>query len=59
MGWQIGTELALDRRIGDGLADLPRIGLVKDYQIGIVLADWHQIGVLVVDWQISTGLAFD
>ena len=29
--WQIGTELALDRRIGDGLADLPRIGFVKDY----------------------------
>ena len=33
MDWQIGTEFALDRQIGDGLADLPRngIGLVKDY----------------------------
>ena len=33
MDWQIGTELALDRRIGNGLADSPRIviGLVKDY----------------------------
>ena len=33
MDWHalIGTELTLGRRIGDGLADLPRIGFVKDY----------------------------
>ena len=33
MDWHalIGTELTLDRRIGDGLADFPRIGFVKDY----------------------------
>ena len=26
-------------------------GLVKDYQIGIGLADWHYIGPGLVDWQ--------
>ena len=26
MGWQIGTGLALEWRIGDGLADWPWIG---------------------------------
>ena len=33
MDWQIGIELGLDRRIGDGLANLIwiGIGLVQDY----------------------------
>ena len=33
MDWQIGIELGLDRRIGDGLANLIwiGIGLVRDY----------------------------
>ena len=64
MDWQVVIELAQDRRIGNGLADLPRIGigLVKDYQIGGLvmdwqighgLADWSWIGRLVMDWQIG------
>ena len=61
MDLQIGPELALDWRIGDGLAnwlwicrfvqDWHRIlGLVMDWQIGDGLADWSRIGIILVDW---------
>ena len=51
MDWQIGTELALDRGIGYGLADWSWIG------IGFVLY-WHQIGAILIDW-IDTELVLD